>query len=215
VALKSSLRRLATDWRLPASAERPLATPRDLGEPERRPDFDWVTEIARLIGIVVHRDLDRRVRLRMLGSGAPALDQELYAAELRELGAPAERIAAATERVVNAVLRSLADERGRWILAPHAEESSEWALTAEVDGELRRLVVDRSFIDDAGVRWIIDYKTGAHEGGAVETFLAQEAERYTPQLARYAEVVSRLGPQPVRAGLYFPLLGAWRELALG
>jgi len=28
-------------------------------------------------------------------------------------------------------------------------------------------------------------------------------------------VVSRLGKEPVRAGLYFPLLGAWRELALG
>jgi ATP-dependent exoDNAse (exonuclease V) beta subunit len=215
VALRSSLRRLAIDWRLPASVARPLATARDSGELERRPDFDWVTEVARLVGIVVHRDLDRRVRLRLQGTGAPPIDALLYATELRELGVPADRIEAATARVVDAVRGTLADERGQWILAPHAEESSEWALTVQVAGELRHLIVDRSFVDASGVRWIIDYKTGVHEGGALETFLAQETERYTPQLARYAAAVSRLGPQPVRAGLYFPLLGAWRELAIG
>ncbi|MGH8264516.1 MAG: UvrD-helicase domain-containing protein [Steroidobacteraceae bacterium] len=211
---RSSLRRLAIDWRPPPAAVRPLTIAGEVGEPERRPDFDWVSEIARLVGIVVHRDLDRRVRRRLQGSAAPVIDRELYAAELRELGAPADRITTATERVVTAVHRTLADERGRWILAPHPGESSEWALTAEVDGALRRLVVDRSFIDDDGARWIIDYKTGGHEGGAMEIFLDQEAERYTAQLARYAKVVSRLRPEPVRAGLYFPLLGAWRELDL-
>ncbi|MEA3132522.1 MAG: hypothetical protein QOG17_368, partial [Gammaproteobacteria bacterium] len=34
---------------------------------------------------------------------------------------------------------------------------------------------------------------------------------YRPQLYRYAQLARKLGPEPVRVGLYFPLMGAWRE----
>jgi hypothetical protein len=33
-------------------------------------------------------------------------------------------------------------------------------------------------------------------------------------LQRYAHLARGLGPQPVRAGLYYPLLAAWREVPL-
>ncbi len=42
--------------------------------------------------------------------------------------------------------------------------------------------------------------------------LASEALRYQAQLRRYAHLARELGPEPVRAGLYFPLLAAWREV---
>jgi hypothetical protein len=67
-------------------------------------------------------------------------------------------------------------------------------------------------VDERGARWVIDYKTGRHEGGALEAFLARELERYRPQLETYAELARGLGPEPVRAALYFPLLGQLREL---
>jgi len=72
-------------------------------------------------------------------------------------------------------------------------------------------VIDRAFVDAAGVRWIVDYKTSRHEGAGREEFLDREQERYRPQLERYAALMRKLGPEPVRLGLYFPLLGAWRE----
>jgi hypothetical protein len=31
-------------------------------------------------------------------------------------------------------------------------------------------------------------------------------------MRRYAHLARELGPEPVRAGLYFPLLSAWREV---
>ena len=37
-------------------------------------------------------------------------------------------------------------------------------------------------------------------------------QRYRPQLEGYAALARELGPQPVRAALYFPLLGAFRVL---
>jgi hypothetical protein len=64
---------------------------------------------------------------------------------------------------------------------------------------------------ESGHRWIIDYKTGTHEGGDVEAFLDNEQERYRAQLESYAMLVSRMDSRPIRLGLYFPMLQAWRE----
>jgi ATP-dependent exoDNAse (exonuclease V) beta subunit len=118
--------------------------------------------------------------------------------------------------VREALERTLADKRGRWILsAVHAERCSELPLTAVVDGRIRHLVVDRSFVDADGVRWIIDYKTGTHTGGDPAGFLAQEEERYRAQLSAYAAAFRALEDRPVRAALYYPLVaGGWREVAV-
>ena len=100
----------------------------------------------------------------------------------------------------------------KWLLSPdHRDARSEWRLTGPVDGTVRNVVIDRTFVD-AGVRWVIDYKTSTHAGGGLDLFLDNELERYRPQLQMYRELASRLGPEPVRAALYFPWLGRLREL---
>jgi RecB family exonuclease len=94
------------------------------------------------------------------------------------------------------------------VLGPHAQAASEYRVTAIVDGVRRRLVMDRVFTDAGGCRWIVDFKTGRHEGAAVEAFLDRERERYAGQLRAYA---AALGGGP-RLGLYFPLIPGWREV---
>ena len=98
------------------------------------------------------------------------------------------------------------DPRGRWLLdASHAESANEFAICGLLGGEFRELVLDRTFVED-GVRWIIDYKTGRHEGGDRSAFLDREMQRYKGQLDTYAELMNRLDPRPIRLGLYFPML---------
>jgi hypothetical protein len=80
-------------------------------------------------------------------------------------------------------------------------------------GRLRNVVIDRSFVDEHGARWVIDFKTSTHEGADLEGFLQQEVQRYRAQLEDYVGLARALGPEPVRAALYFPLLGAFRELS--
>jgi ATP-dependent helicase/nuclease subunit A len=72
--------------------------------------------------------------------------------------------------------------------------------------------IDRTFVDATGTRWVIDYKTSSHEGADTEAFLRRELERYRTQLEDYRALAACLGSEVVRAGLYFPLLGAFREL---
>ena len=71
--------------------------------------------------------------------------------------------------------------------------------------------IDRTFVDSDGTRWIIDYKTSRHEEEDVDAFLDQQQERYKEQLEKYGALMKLHGDEPVRLGLYFPLLQGWRE----
>jgi hypothetical protein len=127
-------------------------------------------------------------------------------------GVPPSRLTEAVARVGAALQGVLSDERGRWILKVHPKDDlREHALSGLWQGELTHAVFDRSFIDEAGVRWVIDYKTSQHLGGGIAEFLDREVDRYHAQLERYAALARLLGPEPVRLGLYFPLMRAWRE----
>lgn len=218
---QASLWRLPLDWRMP-TAEPALAGYDELEivNLEQRPEFDWVGETSRHVGTTVHAELERLLRL------PPAEMQRWDAVERRaalllqltELGVPETLCAAAVERVMDAVRKTLADARGRWILGigtAHREASSELALSGVIGGRVLNSVIDRSFVDEQGVRWIIDFKTSSHEGGGREEFLHSEMDRYRPQLARYAGLMRAWKPaQPIRTALYFPLLGEWREVSL-
>ncbi|MCJ7452192.1 MAG: UvrD-helicase domain-containing protein [Steroidobacteraceae bacterium] len=215
IARDPLLRRLPLGWSMPAlkmprieSSSRPRATT------EPPVQFDWASETARHVGTVVHRELLRIVG----GSAGPSAHAQgssatrRYRDELAELGVPADRRADAVQRVATAVKRTLEDERGRWLLGQHHSSSyGELALSGRVNGDVVSVVIDRTFVDGQGTRWIVDYKTSTHEGAGLEEFLDREQQRYSPQLERYAALVRHLGPEPIRLGLYFPLLSAWRD----
>jgi hypothetical protein len=131
---------------------------------------------------------------------------------LAGLGIPAPELPAALSRVEEALGRVLEDPRGRWLLDPgHEAARSELALCGVDGGAIVNVIIDRSFVDDDGVRWIVDYKSGRHEGGDPQAFLDREQERYREQLERYARLMSAMDPRPIRLALYFPALGGWRE----
>jgi ATP-dependent helicase/nuclease subunit A len=60
--------------------------------------------------------------------------------------------------------------------------------------------------------WAVPTLHGQHpRGRGLDAFLDREQERYRGQLERYAAVLRKLANRPIRLGLYFPLLGGWRE----
>lgn len=211
------IRRLPLDWALPTVTTALTIQPESARDAEaQRPIFDWVSQTSRHVGTVVHRELDRALRNPQWQ--APDLfDVERIATELGELGVPNVLCTDAAQRVIAALERMRKDQRGRWLLGlagDISEVRSELALTGVVHGRLVQGVIDRTFLDACGVRWIVDFKTSTHEGGGLESFLDEEVVRYTPQLRRYAELMRKFHPhQTLRMALYFPLIGAWREVA--
>jgi ATP-dependent exoDNAse (exonuclease V) beta subunit len=141
--------------------------------------------------------------------------QGLMRRELVMQGLSGEALDEALKTVARGLDIALRSERGRWILsAGHQDAHCEWSLCEGVVGQIKTRVVDRSFIDTSGVRWIVDYKTGTHEGADLDDFLAGESERYRAQLEDYARLIAvwDKGRYPVRMGLYFPMMDAWIEV---
>ena len=205
------LSRLPVEW-LPAAvpAVRPSGAVATVAAAEEWPIFDWAGETARRVGTLVHAEL-RSLDPSRVNAGALRARQPHFERWLASYGVPAGRLAEAASRVTEALLGVCGDPRGRWILASgYRGDLREHAISGYLSGEVVRAVFDRSFID-AGIRWVIDYKTSQHAGGAIGEFLDREATRYRPQLQRYARIARKLGPEPVRVGLYFPLMRAWRE----
>ena len=179
---------------------------------EQWPIFDWAGETARRVGTLVHAEL-RSLDPSRVSAAAIRARQPHFERWLASYGVPPDRLAQAASRVTEALLAVCGDPRGRWILASgYRDDLREHAISGSLQGEVVRAIFDRSFID-AGIRWVIDYKTSQHMGGSLTEFLDREAARYHPQLQRYARIARKLGPEPVRVGLYFPLMRAWREWA--
>ena len=206
------LMRLAPAFALP-SMPPPLPLGAIVRDPGDAVPFDWARATAAAVGTVAHRLFAQIARdgLAAWSAERVAASADRVRRELVAEGVDAVELAEATTDVVIAAQRLLGDERGRWLFAPeHDDARSEWALAGVDAGVIVHVTLDRTFIAD-GVRWIVDFKTGRHEGGDAEAFLAREVERYRSQLERYARIVRGIDARPIRLALYYPLMQQWRE----
>jgi ATP-dependent helicase/nuclease subunit A len=87
------------------------------------------------------------------------------------------------------------DPTAQWILASHTDAKSEFALSTSH----QRIIIDRTFVDENNVRWIIDYKITSHVS----------KELYQSQLETYAKILSQMEKRSIKLGLYFPLTKDW------
>ncbi|ODT79374.1 MAG: DNA helicase UvrD [Nitrosomonadales bacterium SCN 54-20] len=215
--IDQSLRRLVSGWELPP-ATRALEwkagqTPLPIrGEVE----YSWAGETARLVGNIVHKWLQRIAEDGLADWNAARITElrDIFRRQLIACGAintGKDDSDDAVKRVMAALTHAVSEPRGRWLLEPQQEARSELRMTGNIAGRYMDFVIDRTFLDAEGQRWVVDYKTSSHEGADVESFLDREQERYRDQLDRYAALMQAAEGQPVRRGLYFPLLKGWRE----
>jgi len=212
--LGHTLYRLASDWEPPELPEglRPVAPVAP--EPKREAvEFDWAGQTVRCAGTCVHGWL-----LVLAGQGPEGWGSQrvrelrpVFARQLLDLGIREAELDSGVDLVQQALQNTIAHEVGRWILGPRREARNEYPMSGLVQGEIVSVVMDRTFVDESGVRWIIDYKTSRHEGGDLAGFLDREKLRYQAQMETYARLMRAREGRPIRLGLYFPLLSGWRE----
>ena len=102
----------------------------------------------------------------------------------------------------------LNDSDGRWLLSDKRRDAlSEAPFTGFYQNILTHVVIDRSFIDDEGIRWIIDYKSAQKpEMLSEEKFVSQQLIWHGPQLRKYAALISAWKPQVIKLAIYFTAL---------
>jgi len=190
----------------------------DINQTETETEYVWAGAEAAPVGNAVHAALQQVAETGIehwddghTQAAVKRMRRMLIAEGLSDL-----MLKGALARCADALQRVLNSEKGQWILsARHQQAHQEWALSSKYDDHISHHAIDRSFIDAGGIRWIIDYKTAAHEGGDVEAFLDEEVKRHTSQLQRYAAVLVQLEPdRAIRTALYFPMLDAWREVVI-
>ena len=122
----------------------------------------------------------------------------------------------AIEQVSRAVNNTLADNKGRWLFSPrHSQSFAELALLSNMDGLIKNHFIDRCFVDESGVLWIVDYKTSTPlEDETRREFLAREVAEYQSQLAVYKKLLTaKMEEQRViKTALYFTHYPYWCEL---
>ena len=184
-----------------------------VGDDIAPPMFDWAGYGARCLGNVLHRafrDIAEEGLERWTMERVEGMRPRLFLALLAE-GLPAKEAEKKLPDALTALGNILKDPAGRWLLGAK-DGAAELPLTAHIDRRYQNKIIDRTFIDEKGVRWIIDYKTGTTRGNR-EHFLAEEKERYRPQLERYAEILRLSGEtRPIKTALYYPMLKRLVEL---
>ena len=212
------LTRLPSNWEPPAPPAPVNTAGYELESPDylEAIDFDWAGSVALWIGNVVHEWLEKIVRtgVSTWTRTKVSAERNKWEIRLRAMGMADDPrlLDEALARIETALNNVLADPRGQWILSDeHQESGAELRLTGYSNGQFSNVILDRTFVDEDGTRWIIDYKSGTTAGN-VEAFLEQEVERYREQLTQYKTVVSGMDSRPIRTAIYFPMFPAWREV---
>lgn len=193
------------DWRPPLPSR------------EYRPEieFNWAGCQARRNGTVLHWLLEEvgRTGIEDLTAEQRQVLLARIPSLLRMLGTGKETSETVAREIRQTLEQTLSSNTGRWILSNrHHTAACELPISGVIDGELVNAIIDRTFIDDTGTRWIIDYKSGYHEGGDLTAFLHNEAERYRDQLHRYRRLFEQIGAQTIRTALYLPRHDALQEV---
>ncbi|MFQ5465271.1 MAG: UvrD-helicase domain-containing protein [Thermodesulfobacteriota bacterium] len=208
-------RRLCRRWSPPAPKPAVETGQVEAPSPEKaEPEFFWAGPAARHLGVVVHACLCGIARegVGRWDAGRVAGQAQRISTMLRAEGLSSAEAARYARRAVEIITTAVTEPRGRWALGGHAEAEVELALTMRADRAVVRVQIDRTFVDEEGARWVIDYKTGSHEGGSLEDFMASERKRYEPQLEGYARALAAGGEKRrIRKGLYYPAIPAWVE----
>jgi ATP-dependent helicase/nuclease subunit A len=160
-------------------------------------------DAARLRGEIMHRALDTWAK------GQPLPDTAALAAALRQGGLAAASAAGLATEIAGELAACQADPFLAGLLAPDLPwAASEWLVEDQLEpGVIRRGVIDRLAFDGHNW-WLLDFKTSRPAAGEDwETFVAQETEKYRPQLTAYREMAAKArsleSAEDIKVGIYF------------
>lgn len=201
------IKRLVADWKNPLTLVSKSAT-----TSISQFHYQWTPHIAKTTGTAIHRLLYQISQdgLAYWEKIDVSKEDSRFVRLLEQMGVIPSQLNEAVVKLKKSLKTILHDPRGRWILSPHEDAHSEFALTLSRSDTIQNLIIDRTFIDTSGTRWIIDYKTTSYKGEDSAGFLNLAMQQHKKQLETYAAAFT---DKTIRLGLYFPLDTLWCECA--
>jgi ATP-dependent helicase/nuclease subunit A len=204
--------RLPSNWQLPSEAHFILRHFSKSPPPQANNDLLREDILSTSLGTCIHFFLEiiAKKGIEHWNGFSSSHQTQLIQNKLNHLFVPAACIPDTLSKTLTAISTTLADPVGQWILSNHPESATELSLSVREHKQFNCLVIDRTFIDEKGVRWIIDYKTTDFQGSDLESFLKQALDDHREQLTGYARAFEALSPAiPIKIALYYPLNSGW------
>lgn len=208
VNTKKTISRLTLQWKNPINEYQDKITFHN-----KTAGFQLIAKTSQHVGTFIHLLLQQisQYGKHFWQAQSDEIKTQYIQKNLTQLGVLSSDLPFAVETVMLAIQHTLHDPRGQWILKPHKDAKNELQLTAIIENTIQTLVIDRTFVDESGIRWIIDYKTSRPHDNNLEQFVTSEKLKYIPKMLNYAEALCKIDNHPIKLGLYFPLVSAWCE----
>lgn len=192
------------EWQVEQQLNAHDETDDELGEEQT--EFEWATNAASAVGTILHRWLQYNDAL-VLNSVVDASLLQRWRAELIGLRVPDSQIEYAIGNLKTAVQNIQSDPQARFIFEQYPIQQNEYALSAFDNGMVKKSIIDRTFVDHDGVRWIIDYKSTPTQRQDLRTFAEEQvALRHKEQLERYGALMSQIDNRAIKLAVYFPVI---------
>lgn len=183
---------------------------------QQQSGFMLMNNVAKIIGVIVHLALQNIAKYSLAWwQKRNPNQQHLYLTQqLTHAGVLASNLTEAIQISHRMIENCIHDVRGKWILHDHLDAHSEYAISTIIDNEIKNFIIDRTFVDDENVRWIIDFKTSTFTTGQLDTFLESEYEKYKGKMQSYYQAFQQKQEnRAIHLGLYFPAIPAWKAWA--
>lgn len=181
--------------------------------------YQWQFEYQHHVGTLIHLILQKISQDKFVTWNEEKISQQqnLWRRKLLQLGVNLIHVQDCLDTINFAIKQTLQDSRGCWILDDtHKDAHSEFAVSSVVDDKICHYIIDRCFVDENGIRWIIDYKTTQITDKDIAKFLLYAKKQHQAQLESYANALQHFDKaHPIRIGLYFPLFKGWMEWSYG
>jgi ATP-dependent exoDNAse (exonuclease V) beta subunit len=106
---------------------------------------------------------------------------------------------------IERTLEKLLHDNGlKWIFShDYTECHSEYPITSISQGKIHEHIIDRTLVDNNGVRWIIDYKTGIPVNEEEADFIIKQKIAHESQLYRYRSLFAELENRKTKTAILF------------
>ena len=168
--------------------------------------YDWATNAASGVGTVLHEWLQYN-GANVLAAQIDQAQLNAWRTELIALRVPDTHIEYAVRNLKQAVENIKTDSQAHFIFNRYDIDDNEYVLSVFEDGVVKKSVIDRTFVDEDNVRWIIDYKSTPTKNKDLQAFAQEQVKtRHQAQLERYGTLMSEIDSRPIQLAVYFPLI---------
>ena len=173
-------------------------------------EHDLDTAVKAAIGTLIHQGLENLVNTPNLLDSPLSIAslKQYWHRQLSQFEIDADSLANALQFIQSSLENCLSKKEVSWIFDSGLQDSrTEAPISRVFSGKIQHFVIDRTFVDRDGVRWVIDYKTAAptpeHD---IDEFITEQCRMHSQQLLNYRQLFSQMESRPIRTALLFTSL---------